>query len=150
MSSRHTLWDPPPTLRLSNLEGLGVLGHTHGPTHAPWTGRGRSRTRYSVHAVDVDQDRLLVSISSIVLAGGDTEYPHPQRGITGWAKPRDFELIMLSHLRAEGAHTGYQCHHHVTTYPDARPCWHCKVHPPADGCTYFSVARHTFVEGTVR
>ncbi|MEU3907945.1 hypothetical protein AB0F20_29745 [Streptomyces goshikiensis] len=108
VNGRHTPWDPPPTLSLSNLEGMTALGHAHGPTHAPWTGRGENRTRYSIHALDADRDRLLVSISSIVLAGGDIEYPHPQRGITGWAKARNFELILLCHLRTEGPFAGYQ------------------------------------------
>lgn len=146
MSRRQTLWDPPPTLSFHNLGGVAVLGHTHGPTHPPWTGRGRGRTRYSVHAVDATRARLLVSIASTVLAGGDTEYPHPHRGITGWAKATDFELVLLTHLRTEGPYAGYQCHHHVVTYPDARPCWHCTARPPTDGCAYFSVTRHTFAE----
>ncbi|MFE7135237.1 hypothetical protein ACFVIM_30705 [Streptomyces sp. NPDC057638] len=146
MNRRHTLWDPPPTLTPSSLEGLAVLGHAHGPTHPPWTRRGKSRTRYSIHALDADRDRLLVSISSIVLADGDTEHPHPQRGITGWAKPGDFELILLSHLRTEGPYSGYQCHHHTATHPGARPCWHCKARPPGDSCDHFTVARSVLGE----
>ncbi|WP_399879994.1 hypothetical protein ACGH7X_00125 [Streptomyces sp. BBFR51] len=61
-----------------------MIGHAHGPKDtAPWSTRPGNRTPYSVHAVDTAQSKLLVSVSSVVIAGGDTEYPHPQRGVTG-------------------------------------------------------------------
>ncbi|MBP5888650.1 MULTISPECIES: hypothetical protein [Streptomyces] len=133
------LWDPPPTLSVHQFEGFPVIGHAHGPKDtAPWSTRPGNRTRYSIHAVDTAQNKLLVSVSSVVIAGGDTEYPHPQRGVTGWAPFARFDLILLTHLRTSGSYAGYQCHHHIRAYPEARPCWHCKARPPEAQCTYFT------------
>ncbi|MGW2719879.1 hypothetical protein [Streptomyces sp. NPDC001492] len=118
-----------------------MTGHAHGPTHAPWSGKPQNRTRYSVHAVDTTRNKLLVSISSIVIAGGATECPHPRRGVTGWANVAYFDLVLLAHLRSSGPYDGYRCHHHLSTYPGARDCWHCKARPPESECGHFTVSR---------
>jgi hypothetical protein len=137
-----SLWDPPPTLSVYQLEGLPVTGHAHGPKdNAPWSNRPGNRTRYSIHTFDTAQNKLLVSVSSIVIAGGDTEYLHPQRGVTGWAPPARFDLILLTHLRTSGPYAGYQCHHHISTYPETRPCWNCKARPPEANCPHFATSQ---------
>ncbi|KAF2774883.1 hypothetical protein [Streptomyces sp. OM5714] len=132
------VWKPPPTLSVHQLEGFPVIGHAHGPKDTtPWSTRPGNRTRYSIHAVDTAQNKLLVSIGSVVLGGG-TEYPHPQRGVTGWASLACFDLVLLTHLRTSGSYAGYQCHHHIRAYPEARPCWHCKARPPEARCAHFT------------
>ncbi|MFJ2240432.1 hypothetical protein [Streptomyces sp. NPDC087859] len=93
------LWKPPPTLSVHQLEGFPVIGHAHGPKDtAPWSTLPGNRTRYSIHAVDTVQNKLLVSIGSVVLGGG-TEYPHPQRGVTGWASLACFDWPWLGRAR---------------------------------------------------
>ncbi|MGW4888124.1 hypothetical protein [Streptomyces murinus] len=135
------LWNPPPTLSVHQLELPPVIGHAHGPKDtASWSTRPGDRTRYSIHAVDTAQSKLLVSVSSVVMAGG-TEYPHPQRGVTGWARLTCFDLVLLTHLRTSGSYAGYQCHHHVRAYPEARPCWHCKARPPEAQCPHFTASQ---------
>jgi hypothetical protein len=138
-------WSTPLTLTVYQLTGFPVIGHAHGPKDAaPWSKRPGNRTRYSIHAIDPARNELLVSVASIVIAGGGTEYPHPQRGVTGWAPPARFDLILLAHLRTSGMYAGYQCHHHISTYPEARPCRHCTARPPEADCTHFTASH----EGT--
>ncbi|MBA9050859.1 hypothetical protein HDA42_000034 [Streptomyces costaricanus] len=81
-----------------------------------------------------------MSVSSVVIAGG-TEYPHLQRGVTGWARLTCFDLVLLTHLRTSGSYAGYQCHHHVRAYLEARPCWHCKARPPEAQCPHFTASQ---------
>ncbi|MET8609774.1 hypothetical protein [Streptomyces misionensis] len=133
-----TLWDPPLTLTTHQLEGLPVIGRAHGPTHPKWSPKGQNRTRYSVHVFDPARNKLLVSVGSIVIGHSGCETPHPQRGVTGWAPVTAFDLAVIVHERTRGPYAGLHCHHHLSTYPEARPCWHCKARPPDDGCTYFT------------